>query len=159
MCNSRCQVCMKARTWRAASARKSSMLSVEEAITSSRPSTRLPSPAFMKSVAIAPSMMSRWSVAIATTNDFSNLFDNHSNKYLLKNLIVKEGCCNDMKDDLEISGFNDLEKIVVKKSSLKNLNSLKICNCEKLKTIEIEDGEEWCDGAFRNVKNVIIESI
>ena len=78
---------------------------------------------------------------------------------------MKEGCCNDMKDDLEISGFNNLEKIVVKKRSLKNLNSLKICNCEKLKSIEIEDGERWkengkwyCNGALFHVKNVIIES-
>ena len=49
-------VCMKARTSRAASARKSLMLSVEEAITSSRLSTSLPSPAFMKSVVIVLSM-------------------------------------------------------------------------------------------------------
>ena len=48
-----------------------------------------------------------------------------------------------------------------------NLNSLKICNCEKLKTIEIEDGDRWqgnngqwnLRGALLNVKNVIIESI
>ena len=39
-----------------------------------------------------------------------------------------------------------------------NLNSLKICNCEKLKTIEIEDGEGW-DGTFCYTKNVIIEGI
>ena len=58
-----------------------------------------------------------------------------------------------MKDDLEISGFENLEKIVFKKGCLQNLNSLRICNCKKLKTIEIEDG------AFFNVKNVIIESI
>ena len=37
--------------------------------------------------------------------------------------------------------------------TLQHVNSLKICNCEKLKTIEVEDG------AFENVKNVIIESI
>ena len=55
--------------------------------------------------------------------------------------------------------YPNLEKIVVKKNSLKNLNSLKICNNEKLKTIEIEDSEEWEEGAFQNVKNVIIESI
>ena len=50
---------------------------------------------------------------------------------------------------------------------MKNLNLLKICNCEKLKTIEIEDGErlqenngQWIiTGALCNVKNVIIESI
>ena len=65
-----------------------------------------------------------------------------------------------MKDDLEISGSENLEKIVVKKWALKNLNSLKICDNDKLKTIEIEDGERWEeDGAFSYVKKVVIESI
>ena len=68
--------------------------------------------------------------------------------------------------NLVIENYPNLEKIVVKNNSLKNLNSLKICNNEKLKTIEIEDGKEWGEdgewynnGAFMNVKNVIIESI
>ena len=47
---------------------------------------------------------------------------------------------------------------IVKKGSLQNLKSLKICNNDKLKTIEIEDGDRR-DGAFYNVKNLIIESI
>ena len=64
-----------------------------------------------------------------------------------------------MKGDLEISGFENLEKIVVKKNSLQNLNMLKICNNKQLKIIEIEDGDDWGDSAFENVKNVIIESI
>ena len=73
---------------------------------------------------------------------------------------------NDYWGNLVIENYPNLEKIVVKKNSLMNLNSLKICNNEKLKTIEIEDGEEWQEngklyiiGAFYNVKNVIIESI
>ena len=45
----------------------------------------------------------------------------------------------------------------MKKNSLNNLNSLKICNCEKLKTIETEDSD-WGEGVFENVNNVIIES-
>ena len=45
----------------------------------------------------------------------------------------------------------------MKKKSLQNLNSLKICNNDKLETIEIED-DIW-NGAFENVKKVIIESI
>ena len=57
-----------------------------------------------------------------------------------------------LKDGLIINNYQNLESIVVKKESLQNLNSLKICNCEKLKTIEIEDS------CLHNVKNVIIES-
>ena len=81
-------------------------------------------------------------------------------------MIIGEGCFREVKDDLLIENYPNLEKIIVKKNSLANLNSLKICNNEKLKTIEIEDGKEWEEdgkwynnGAFRNVKNVIIESI
>jgi len=63
-----------------------------------------------------------------------------------------------------IENYPNLEKIVAKRYSLNNLNSLRICNCEKLKIIEVEDGEIDYDdnmyySAFWNVKNVIIESI
>ena len=51
-----------------------------------------------------------------------------------------------------IENYPNLEKIIVKKDSLNELNSLKICNCEKLKSFEI-------DGAFSSVVEVIIESI
>ena len=77
---------------------------------------------------------------------------------LIKELVIGENCLNEWKDDLIIQNYSNLESIVVKKNSLRNLNSLKICNCEKLKSIEIEDGD-WRNDAFSNVKNVIIESI
>ena len=68
-------------------------------------------------------------------------------------MIIEEEFGNDYFGNLVIENYPNLEKIVVKKNSLKNLNSLKICNNEKLKTIEIED---W---SLYSVKNVIIESI
>ena len=81
-------------------------------------------------------------------------------------MIIGKGCFNGIKDNLVIENYPNLEKIVVRMNSLMNLNSLKICNNEKLKTIEVEDGEEWqedgkwyANGAFYYVKNVIIESI
>ena len=74
-------------------------------------------------------------------------------------MIIEEEFGNDYYGNLVIENYPNLEKIVVKKNSLRNLNSLKICNNEKLKTIEIEDGSWEENGAFRNVKNVIIESI
>ena len=81
-------------------------------------------------------------------------------------MIIEEGFGNDYYGNLAIENYPNLEKIIVKRNSLKKLKSLKICNNEKLKTIEIEDGEEWegyyewyINGAFYNVKNVIIESI
>ena len=80
-----------------------------------------------------------------------------SNLPNLQELEIGEGCFREVKYDLEIENYPNLEKIVVK-NSLKNLNSLKICNNEKLKIIEIEDGDIW-NGAFYYVKNVIIDSI
>ena len=81
-------------------------------------------------------------------------------------MIIEEEFGYDYYGNLVIENYPNLEKIVVKKKSLKNLNSLKICNNEKLKTIEIENGERWkengewfSNGALYNVKNVIIESI
>ena len=111
-----------------------------------------------------------WSLRYTTSLSLSSMiikFDYFmfSNLPNLQEMIIGEGCLNEVKDDLVIENYPNLEKIVVKIDSLQNLNSLKICNNEKLKTIEIEDGNEWEDnewytnGAFKNVKNVIIESI
>ena len=75
-------------------------------------------------------------------------------------MIIEEEFGNDYYGNLVIENYPNLDKIVVKNNSLQNLNSLKICNNDKLKTIEIEDGDWNRDnGAFWNVKNVIIESI
>ena len=71
----------------------------------------------------------------------------------IEEMIIEEGFGNDYYGNLIIQNYPNLQSIVVKKNSLQNLNSLKICNCEKLKNIGIESG------AFYNVKNVIIESI
>ena len=76
---------------------------------------------------------------------------------LMKELEIGNDCFIEWKDDLLIENYPNLQSIVVK-NSLQNLKSLKICNCEKLKIIKTEDGD-WTDGAFYNVKNVIIDSI
>ena len=78
---------------------------------------------------------------------------------LIIELVIGENCLNGWEDDLIIDNYPNLQSIVVKKNSLQNLNSLKICNYEKLKTIETENGGRWGEGAFWNVKNVIIESM
>ena len=74
-------------------------------------------------------------------------------------MIIEEKYGYNYYGNLVIENYPNLQSIVVKNYSLMKLNSLKICNCEKLKTIETEDGEDWYEGACYNVKNVIIESI
>ena len=76
----------------------------------------------------------------------------------IEEMIIEEGFGNDYYGNLIIQNYPNLQSIIVKKKSLMNLNSLKICNCEKLKTIKTEDGDYYL-GAFYNVKIMIIESI
>ena len=94
---------------------------------------------------------------ISITNDLQNLLNDQFRKRCLRNLIINENSLNNLNGDLVLSGFDNLKKITVKKNSLKNFNLLKICNNEELDTIEIENGS-FGEGAFFNVKNVIIES-
>ena len=71
----------------------------------------------------------------------------------IEEMIIEEGFGNDYYGNLVIQNYPNLQSIVVNRNSLKNLKSLKICNCETINSIEIENG------AFANVRNVIIESI
>ena len=80
-------------------------------------------------------------------------------------MIIEYDLGNDYYGNLIIQNYPNLQSIVVKRKSLQRLNSLKICCCEKLETIEIEDGIEMrfgvevsVDGAFSNVTHVVIES-
>ena len=54
-------------------------------------------------------------------------------------MIIEKRFGNDYFGNLIIENYPNLQSIIVKKNSLQNLNSLKICNCEQLKTIEIEE--------------------
>ena len=73
-------------------------------------------------------------------------------------LVIDEGCGNEMKDDLEFCGFDNLESMIVKKDSLQNLNSLKISDNPLLKSIETEDAGGRGTGELRNVNSVMITS-
>ena len=80
-------------------------------------------------------------------------------------MIIEEEYGNDYFGNLVIQGYPNLERIVVKKYSLQDLNSLKICNCEKLKSFEVEDlkTNDWVDlqlyGSFTVVKSLSFSSI
>ena len=66
---------------------------------------------------------------------------------------IGEGCLNKWNGDWAIEDYPNLDKIIVKKNSLMNLKSLKICNCNELMSIEIKENSLKC------VNNVKIESI
>ena len=71
----------------------------------------------------------------------------------IEEMIIEEDYGNDYFGNLIIQNYSNLRSIIVMKNSLKNLNSLKICNCEKLNIIKTEYDTFWY------VNNVIIESI
>ena len=104
----------------------------------------------------APQSPQLKSISIENKNDITNTLRNANEMMYVSELTIKN--CNEVKEDLVIENAPNLEKIIVKKESLKNLKSLRICNNEKLKSIVVEDGA-WLNGAFWNVKNVIIESM
>ena len=80
--------------------------------------------------------------------------------YDLEELEIGQNCCYELKC-FKLIGFDHLKKMILKKNSLKNLNSLVISNNKELTIIEIEDGDGYPDytGAFYYVKSVEISSI
>ena len=76
----------------------------------------------------------------------------------IEEMIIEEDYGNDYYGNLIIENYPNLQSIVVKKNSLQNLNSLKICNCDKLKMIETEDGDGWHNTSFLNLKEVALMS-
>ena len=98
-----------------------------------------------------------WSFGLNDCEKESIVIDDFSEKdftlcLFVKELIINNYCFNNWQGDLTISNYPYLEKIVIKKNSLKSVSSLKIANNENLKTIETEDD------AFYDVKTVVIES-
>ena len=79
---------------------------------------------------------------------------------LIKELEIGEGCLNDWGGSMVIKNYPNLEKITVKRKSLQYLELLKICDCERLKIIEIDDGiKEESIVVFYSLREFIIESI
>ena len=87
----------------------------------------------------------------------SNLIEIHNS---MKEFIIGEGCFNNVRDDLEIYNYPNLEKIIVKKDSFRLLNAFRVFNNERLTEIEIEGGNEERNGkgAFYEVNEVVISS-
>ena len=76
----------------------------------------------------------------------------------IEEMIIEYEFGNDYFGNLIIQNYPNLQSIIVKKKTLQNLNSLKICNCDKLKTIETENGE-GNDSSFVFLQKLVIESI
>ena len=101
------------------------------------------------------------SLTVSSDSDCAKL---HQDRWT--SITVNSGLCNSMRGNLSISNYPCLETIVIKKNSLKNLNSLVISNNTQLSSIVIDDGDYNWDyslntyyAPFENVKSVEISSI
>ena len=67
-------------------------------------------------------------------------------------IVVNEGLCNDMEEDLDISNYSDLESLVIGDNALKNVPQVIFRNLPVLKTLTIGDN------VFVNAKRVVVDS-
>ena len=104
-------------------------------------------------------------MSISKGNELMILLTDLEKRMNVNELVIEEGCGNELKIDLKICEFDHLKKLKVKKNSLQNLNSLVISNNDELESIEIDDGEPYDKenqtwyAPFENVKTVEISSI
>ena len=89
------------------------------------------------------------------TNDLNDIAIDYQR---LVELTICENACNDIKNNFVINSFDHLQSLLVKKNSMRYLNSLTISNCKRLKTITVE-GSGYGNGAFLNVRSVVISSM
>ena len=104
-------------------------------------------------------------MCISTGFELMSLLNDSERRMNVNELVIEEGCGNELKEDLKICGFENLKKLIVKKNSLKYLNSLVISNNEELESIVTEDGNGGYSDESKNtgfgyyVKSVEISSI
>ena len=119
----------------------------------------------VKPVVVKPKPVELIKMNISTGDELMSLLNDEEKKKNVGELVIEEGCGNELKIDLDICGFENLKKLIVKKNSLKNLNSLVISNNDELEIIEIEDGQPYDRenqtyyAPFEKVKSVEISSI
>lgn len=97
-------------------------------------------------------------MVICNENQLIELLRNEDIKKRVTELVICEGCGNEMRNDLELCGFENLERIIVKNNSLRSLNSLSICDNPVLKRIESKNEMNDDGPTFENVKSVTITS-
>ena len=97
--------------------------------------------------------------------ELESLLKDSEKRMNVSELVIEEGCGNELNGDLWICGLNHLKKLIVKKNSLKNLSILVISNNNELESIVIEDDQNYDKenntwyAAFENVKVVEVSSL
>ena len=119
----------------------------------------------VKPVVVKPKPAELIKMNISTGNELMSLLNDEENKENVSELVIEEDCGNELIDELKIYGFDHLKKLIVKKNSLKYVNSLVISNNSELESMVIEHGQNkdsenntWYS-PFENVKSVTLSSI
>ena len=114
---------------------------------------------------IKPKSIELMRMCISTGDELINLLNDSERRMTKNTLVIEEGCGNELEIYLKICGLDHLKKLIVKKNSLKNLNSLVISNNSELESIVTENGnggyidESKKTGVGYYVKSVEISSI
>lgn len=93
--------------------------------------------------------------------DLQLILSDKSMKNSIKQLLICEGCGNELMIDLFLSGFANLEYILFEKKTLMNLRSLTISNNPRLEQIVLNDNADQTKpgtGVGENVETVVFES-
>ena len=110
-------------------------------------------------------MIETVSYYVTDFKDLKGLLNARSVMVFVKELVIDEGVGNDYDGDILLCECENLERFVVNKDSLMNVNTLKISNNAKLKSIEIMDGGIWDNeiktykAPFEKVNTAVIESV
>ncbi len=98
------------------------------------------------------------SLTVSSDSDCEKL---HQDRWT--SITVNSGRCNSMRGNLSISNYPCLQSIVLKRNTLKYLNSFVISNNPQLTTLTIEDGTYYSNTNIESVSafvnNVEISSI
>lgn len=111
-------------------------------------------------------MDSLFKIVIDDEKQLRELIESTEYKETVTEIEINENCGNDIEGDLELCGFEKLEKITVKKNSLQNVTALTIADNPSLKVFQTENGnggfnpgDKRNTGSFYNTKSITIDGI
>ena len=95
-------------------------------------------------------------ISIHKGNELINLLNDEKKKKKVYELIIEEGCGNELREKIQISGFDHLESLTVKSNSLMRVQSLTIQDNPYLENILFIGSQDY--GTCLNINEFILSS-
>ena len=95
-------------------------------------------------------------ISIHKGNELINLLNDEKKKKKVYELIIEEGCGNELREKIQISGFDHLESLTVKSNSLMRVQSLTIQDNPYLESILFIGSQDY--GTCLNINEFILSS-